>query len=508
MLYFASMKQRCSTVVLLFAMLLSLLVTEAQQTITPVIPGDFADPSVIRVGKSYYAVGTSSEWAPHFPIYKSADLENWTGVGYVFDRAPEWTMGSFWAPEYYHMNGQYYIYYTARRKSDKVSCIGVAVSKYPDRDFVDKGIIVEHGKEAIDAFIVEADGQRYMTYKAYGLDQRPIEILAKKLSADGLQVEGEAFSLFKDSARVGLEGQSFVQKDGYFYFFYSAGACCGLKCDYNVRVARSKTFRGPYEVYNANPILSEYANWKCAGHGTFVKGAVKNQYYYLYHAYNQQTDVFTGRQGQLATLDWPAGADWPKLTPVVHQGANQASIIDRFTGITPANHWQWDWRHSTPSIRVTNNRLQLGGTVTEDNTTGIVLTVRPTSVPFELSVQVNEQSSALAGLAYYGDANAALGLGIADGKLQVWTNKGGNFQVHHSVAVTGTGPVQLRISLDDTNRCRFYYMHGSAWKELTVDEPIIAAFLPQWDRSPRPGLHIKGDAAQTASFSNFRLSYN
>jgi hypothetical protein len=30
----------------------------------PIIPGDFADPSIIRVGDTYYATGTSSEWAP------------------------------------------------------------------------------------------------------------------------------------------------------------------------------------------------------------------------------------------------------------------------------------------------------------------------------------------------------------------------------------------------------------------------------------------------------------
>jgi len=43
----------------------------------PVIAGDFADPSVIRVGDTYYAAGTSSEWGPAYPIYSSKDLVNW-----------------------------------------------------------------------------------------------------------------------------------------------------------------------------------------------------------------------------------------------------------------------------------------------------------------------------------------------------------------------------------------------------------------------------------------------
>ncbi|HTG56619.1 MAG TPA: family 43 glycosylhydrolase, partial [Niabella sp.] len=52
--------------------------------INPVIPGDFADPSVIRVGNTYYATGTSSEWAPHYPLFKSDDLIHWKEAGYIF----------------------------------------------------------------------------------------------------------------------------------------------------------------------------------------------------------------------------------------------------------------------------------------------------------------------------------------------------------------------------------------------------------------------------------------
>jgi xylan 1,4-beta-xylosidase len=95
----------------------------------PVIAGDFADPSVIRVGDTYYAAGTSSEWAPAYPIYSSKDLVNWAYVGPVFSSLPEWTMGSFWAPELFHRNGIFYVYYTARRKSDKRSFIGVATTR-------------------------------------------------------------------------------------------------------------------------------------------------------------------------------------------------------------------------------------------------------------------------------------------------------------------------------------------------------------------------------------------
>src|SRR5687768_13025981 len=80
------------------------------QEITAVIPGDFADPSIIRKGNEYYSIGTSSEWGPHFPIFKSTNLKTWKQTGYVFKQAPDWANASFWAPEYYYHNKTYFIY--------------------------------------------------------------------------------------------------------------------------------------------------------------------------------------------------------------------------------------------------------------------------------------------------------------------------------------------------------------------------------------------------------------
>jgi len=170
------MENRFLYLILIFTFPVNLL---AQGNPGAVIAGDFADPSIIKVDHTYYAVGTSSEWAPHFPIYKSTDLKSWQQSGYVFDKAPEWTSGSFWAPEYFKIKDTYYIYYTARRKSDNTSYIGVATSKFPDRGFVDHGTIITFGKEAIDAFVFDDGGQLYISFKAYGLDNRPIELVIR-----------------------------------------------------------------------------------------------------------------------------------------------------------------------------------------------------------------------------------------------------------------------------------------------------------------------------------------
>lgn len=124
----------------------------------PVIHGDVADPSIMRINDTYYATGTSSEWAPYYPVFTSTDLVNWKQTGHIFTEQPEWTKSSFWVPEWFYYKGKVYVYYTARMKSNNTSYIGVAVADSPTGKFKDHGPLVQFEKEAIDAFVMEDKG--------------------------------------------------------------------------------------------------------------------------------------------------------------------------------------------------------------------------------------------------------------------------------------------------------------------------------------------------------------
>jgi hypothetical protein len=50
--------------------------------------------------------------------------------------------------------------------------------------------------------------------------------------------------------------------------------------------------------------------------------------------------------------------------------------------------------------------------------------------------------------------------------------------------------------------CDFFYKTNE-WIKLASN--IAIAFLPQWDRSPRLGLHYRGNEKDNAEFSFFRL---
>lgn len=127
---------------------------------------------------------------PYYPLFRSKDLVNWRQIGHLFEQQPAWTRSSFWAPELFHRNGKTYAYYTARRKTDGTSYIGVATADKPEGPYTDHGPIVEYGTEAIDAFVLEDAGELYISWKAYRLDPRPIELLACKISDDRLRMAG------------------------------------------------------------------------------------------------------------------------------------------------------------------------------------------------------------------------------------------------------------------------------------------------------------------------------
>lgn len=476
--------------------------TKAQQY--PVIPGDLPDPSILRVGNQYYATGTSSEWSPQYPLYTSDDLLHWKRQGNVFLKTPAWAISSYWAPELFYYKGTYYVYYCARRTADGIVCLGVATSKDPLKGFTDHGVLLQWGKEAIDPFVIEDSGKLYMSFKAYGLDKRPIELLCVPLSDDGLKVTGEAVSLLRDDERKGLEGQCMVKRADGYYLFYSYGACCGRECSYEVGVAKATTLKGPYTKYESNPVITESNTWKCTGHGTITTTS-DGRYVYLYHAYNKNDNVYSGRQAMLGEVLWNKGTGWPSVVPV--NGLKPQNFVDDFTSNTLRAEWMWDSRHATPATRIQKGMLHLNGVVTKDNETGTALTIRPFSGTYDMTVKVvpSEGAGLLAGLVVYGDVGATVGICVQKDSVVVWEVKNNKRTVLQQVTAIHQ-PIWLKISAADGYKLRFYWSNtNDKWQEVKTGESFYdGSSLPQWDRSPRPGVMVKNGEGV---FDDFYIGY-
>ncbi len=487
----------------------------------PVIAGDFCDPSVILVGDTYYATGTSSEWAPHYPLYTSKDLVNWEQIGHVFEKMPEWTSGSFWAPELYYHKGTFYVYYTARRKADGVSVIGVATTDDPKKGFTDRGIIREWGSEAIDGFVFkDDDGKLYFSWKAYGLERnREVALMACEMSEDALKLTGEPFEMLKaDGKPISAEGQVMTRRGEWYYLFYSSQGCCGRDCDYQLEVARAKNLKGPWETCPANPILAGGDVWKCPGHGTLVTLPDKRSYF-LYHAYNVKENVYTGRQGLLDELVWQENG-WPCFasgrTPSATaaspfgkaQVAQPVDFVDGFDGPKLAAAWEWDLQHP-PMIHIADGLLELGVSGAPNaSAAGIFFGVRVQKGDYTFTAAMDRSPSAQKGIAIYGEAKSALCARIEDEGLVLWRVEKGKPEQLATAELPGGGKkLQLRMKVREGHLFRFSWSaDGQQWQDLGEKE-IDGAFIPPWDRAPRVGLVVAGKAGQFRSFDSVELKY-
>ena len=51
----------------------------------PILPGDFSDPDVIRVGSDYYLITSTFQYSPGMAVMQSKDLVNWKYIGHCVD---------------------------------------------------------------------------------------------------------------------------------------------------------------------------------------------------------------------------------------------------------------------------------------------------------------------------------------------------------------------------------------------------------------------------------------
>jgi xylan 1,4-beta-xylosidase len=479
----------------------------------PVLAGDFPDPSVTKVGNTYWATATSSNWGPTFPLLKSTDLQHWSLVGHVFPGVrPAWADYYFWAPEISHdANGKTYVFYTAHQRGGNLA-VGVASADRPEGPYKDHGPLVGQPDGSIDGFPMQDEkGQPYLIWKEDGNSvQKPTPIWAQRLSADRTKLVGEKKELFRNTAPWEgnlVEGPSVVRHGGYFYMFYAANGCCGAECTYAMGVARAKTLLGPWEKFDRNPILTKQANWTCPGHGTAIER--NGHWYMLHHAYQVGSLQYVGRQGILSEFTWTKSG-WPAFVPNPTPAPvpAPAAVVEEFATAQLSPAWEWPVE-DRPQFALRGGQLHLsaqpdkGGaalgfaTLAADYTATTTL-LNPGSLP----------AGTTAGIAALGDPKNAIGLLVGAGKLQVQEVHDGRARTLAEVALPAASPaVYLRIKAQGGSHYRFAFSpDGRTWTELLPEtEAANGQFLPPWDRGVRVGIIAQGPTSATAVFERFEL---
>jgi arabinan endo-1,5-alpha-L-arabinosidase len=297
-----------------------------QQKLTyqnPVFNHDFPDPNLVQSPDGYfYSYSTQANWTkanfggPFItPILRSRDLVNWEKVGDALTKKPDWKeKGGIWAPDAVYYKGKYFLYYSFSTWGDPNPGIGVATSDKPEGPFTDHGKLFlskEIGVDnSIDAFFFEDKGVPYLIWGSFH------GIYGVELSEDGTQIKGEKFRL----AGTAYEGSYIHKKGKYYYYLGSTGTCCeGEKSTYEVKVGRSKKFKGPYLDKDKKPLLENGGTQLLSkntgptgfvgpGHNGDLIQDKAGQTWMLYHGFRKDNPE-TGRVMLLDKINWKR--KWP-----------------------------------------------------------------------------------------------------------------------------------------------------------------------------------------------------
>lgn len=282
----------------------------------PVVATSLPDPTIIRAeNDTFYLYATEN--IRNLPIYKSADLIDWTFVATAFtdetrpDFEPE---GGIWAPDINFINGKYVLYYSMSVWGGEWTCgVGVATADAPEGPFTDHGKLFRSNEigvqNSIDPFYIEENGEKYLFWGSFR------GIYAIRLSDDGLSLaEG---SKPQRVAGTAFEGTYIHKHNGKYYFFASVGSCCeGVNSTYRLVVGRSDSLFGPYVDKTGKDMLDNGftvvidKNERFVGNGhcsEIVQDAASDDWI-LYHGVDVQNPE--GRMLFMDKVNWDADG-WP-----------------------------------------------------------------------------------------------------------------------------------------------------------------------------------------------------
>lgn len=255
----------------------------------PLLPGFHPDPSVCRVGSSYYLVTSSFTWHPGLPVYRSENLRDWTLVGHAASGA-EWEKlldirdGHYglWAPTIRHINGKFHIVCTLQgwdnvKKSRFYPGHFLVSAEDPSGEWSSPKWI--KGVGGIDpSLFQDADGKVYLLSnsapgKRHVKDQNRIGVWEFDLERACVLDKGTPLVYGLHTRSRWTEAPHLHRmKNGQYLLLVAEG---GTGPGHAVATFLSDNVRGPYTPCENNPALTRRdlpdAPIQCTGHADLVE---------------------------------------------------------------------------------------------------------------------------------------------------------------------------------------------------------------------------------------------
>jgi beta-xylosidase len=455
----------------------------------PIIWADFPDPSVIRVGDTYYMSNTTMHMCPGVPIMKSKDLVNWGMVGYAYQKLEDndettlqngrnmYGKGS-WASSLRYHKGMYYVTTFALNTGKTY------IFKTPD---------IESGKwEEISfkpllydgSLFFDDDGRVYMMCETD--DIRLIELNA---DLSGVTQGGLDQIIIKDASAIAgtdllvpAEGAHLHKINGKYYLFLITWP----KNDMRIQLLfRADKITGPFEgrIFLHDQGVAE---------GCLIDSPNGDWYAMLF-----QDNGSVGRTPFLVSVKWEEG--WPVADnngkvpqtlgiPATNTPVPASVASDEFDKDISQPGLQWQWNHN-PDNRywsLTQRpgflRLTIGRVDSNFEQVRNMLTQRTFGPVCSGTVAVdvsNMKDGDIAGLAALQKQYGIVGIkmtGTAKSIVMISAESGSPVELANIPLSRKT--VYLKIDFDfekRTDKAYFYYsLDGELW--TTIGKPLQMSY--------------------------------
>jgi xylan 1,4-beta-xylosidase len=305
-------------------------------TTNPIIPGFHPDPSICRVGDTYYLATSSFEYFPGVPVFRSTDLIRWEQIGNALDRPEQLKLmrgleaGSVgvYAPTIRHHDGLFWIVTT--NVLDRADGHMIVHAADPAGDW--SGPVYSKGAGGpggIDPDLMwDEDGVCHLTWtQSHHITQVAVDPMT-----------GEVLSEPK-VLWTGTPGMSYIEaphlhkRDGWWYLLVAEG---GTERGHAVSVARGRSISGPFTPHPANPMFSHRSSdspVQSTGHADLVErpdGTWAMVYLAVRVLGSHPKFHVNGRETFLAGIEWVD--DWPVVVEDAFDvPAAATSFTDDFT---------------------------------------------------------------------------------------------------------------------------------------------------------------------------------
>ena len=246
------------------------------------------DPFIMLHNGVYYAYGTRN--ANGIEVYTSDDLFTWRALEgrLALDKKDVWGDRHFWAPEVYHVNGKFYMYYSG----DEHICVAIADSPLgPFSQEVQKPMI-EDEKTIDNSMFMDDDGKAYLFFDRFN---DGLNIWVAELEDNMTEIKKETMTkcinVSQEWERVWPrvnEGAFVVKHNGVYYMTYSANSY--ESPFYGIGVATATNVKGPWTKYEKNPIYQNIGDLVGIGHSAIFTDK-DGKLRIVFHSHNSKAKI-------------------------------------------------------------------------------------------------------------------------------------------------------------------------------------------------------------------------